>query len=148
MASPAMQLTIKAARGAFFDRERVQRGMDAATHKVLSKFGAYVRTRARTSLRKRKGASAPGTPPHSHGLHLLRNWILFSYDRDRKTVVIGPALLTRGTGAPRISEYGGTGWGLVNGKRARVAYPPRPYMRPAFNEELRRMPPDWRNRLR
>lgn len=141
-------LTIKAAKGNFFDRPGVMAAADRMRTRVLSRFGAFVRQRARTSLRKRKGPSSPGTPPHSHGRHLLRNWILFSYDRQTRSVVIGPALLTRGTGMPRLGEYGGAGDGRQNGKRVRVVYPARPYMRPAFGAELDRLPPQWAGAFR
>lgn len=157
------QIGIKAAKAGFFDRQRVVNAMDKVTHQVLSRFGAYVRQRARTSIRKRRGASTPGTPPHSHGMHLLRTWILFSYDRSAKTVVIGPALLARGTGAPKVTEYGGTNTILSRGKggwdkggnwaagklqRVRARYPARPFMRPAFAAELAKLPAAWRDRLR
>ncbi|MCL4743749.1 MAG: hypothetical protein KJZ54_16250, partial [Phycisphaerales bacterium] len=64
----------------FFDRPKVRRAVDAARRKVLSKAGAFIRQTARTSIRKRKGSSKPGNPPHSH-VGLLRRFILFGYDR-------------------------------------------------------------------
>jgi hypothetical protein len=36
-------MTLQAAKGGFFDREKVKRSVDAGTQKVLSKFGAFVR---------------------------------------------------------------------------------------------------------
>ena len=60
----------------FFDRTAVTGAVDRATRSVLSRFGAYVRRTAKGSIRKAKGPSKPGSPPHSHkglsaGVHLL-----------------------------------------------------------------------------
>lgn len=62
-----INLTFKEAKAGFFDRARVMEAVDKATKKVLSRFGAYVRTRAKTSIRKGRGrTSEPGRPPYSH----------------------------------------------------------------------------------
>jgi len=73
---------------------------------VLSKFWAFVRQRARTSIRKRKGTSQPGSPPYSH-VGLLRKFILFAYEPARQSVVIGPVLLREGSDVLRLPEQGG-----------------------------------------
>lgn len=57
---------LEAAKGNFFDRKAVLAAVDKATLRVLSKFGAFVRRRAKSSIRKRKKASPPGQPPSSH----------------------------------------------------------------------------------
>ena len=64
--------SILSAAGPFFDRQRVMSG-DRATRKVFSKFGAFVRQTARSSIRKRKSISEPGQPPSSHTGLLKRN---------------------------------------------------------------------------
>jgi hypothetical protein len=92
-------MRFQAAKGGFFDRDKVKRAVDAGTRKVLSKFGAFVRQRAKTSIRKRKGTSPPGSPPYSH-VGLLRRFILFAYNPQRKSVVIGPTLTKEGSPAP------------------------------------------------
>ena len=104
---------------------------DKATRRVLSKFGAFVRTRARTSIRRRKAASAAGSPPSSH-TGLLRRWILFGYDAGSRSVVIGPAKLggAKGSNAPAALEYGGP---ATNAKGRAIQIGARPFMRPAFN---------------
>lgn len=127
-------LTFNAAKGNFFDRDKVQKAVDAGTKRVLSKFGAFVRQRARTSIRKRKKPSAPGSPPSSH-VGLLRKGILFSYNPDTKSVVIGPALLNGSNGSPTVPELLEYGGGAVRGGKL-VRYPARPFMRPAFRAEL------------
>lgn len=132
------------AQSGFFDRPKVQRQVDAGARKVLSKFGAFVRTRAKSSIRKRKAISSPGQPPSSH-LGLLRKFIFFSYDAKRKSVVIGPTRLNQKDGtAPRLLEKGGT----RREKGRTLKYRPRPFMGPAFTKELENLPAMWRNAVR
>ncbi len=140
-------MTFQAAKQGFFDRAKVKNAVDADTRRVLSKFGAFVRQRAKTSIRKRKGTSPPGSPPHSH-TGLLRKFILFAYDADRKSVVIGPTLLREGSQAPRLLEHGGTTVIAHRGPKRRARYRPRPYMRPAFQAEQVRLPGLWKNSIR
>ena len=66
----------------FFDAKAVISRVDAATRKVLSRFGAFVRTGAKHSIHKRKAVSQPGEPPSSH-VGLLRKLIYFGYDPGR-----------------------------------------------------------------
>ena len=97
----------------FFDRPKVQAALVKARTKALKKAGAYVRRAARSSMRRRAKASAPGTPPSAHagkGLHSLKT-ILFAYEPNRSTVVIGPVGFNQknsGISVPRLHEYGGT----------------------------------------
>jgi len=113
----------------FFDSEIVKRAMDSARRRALSKFGAYVRTRAKSSIRKRKRVSSPGDPPSSHTGRLKKS-IFFSYDQKNGSVVVGP--LRYGKNAASVLEHGGTS----NGKLYRA----RPYMKPAFDKELPNAP--------
>jgi hypothetical protein len=140
-------MTFQAAKGNFFDREKVKRSVDAGTRRVLSKFGAFVRQRARTSIRSRKGTSPPGSPPYSH-VGLLRKFILFAYDPARKSVVIGPTLIREGSQAPRLLEHGGMGVIEDQGRKRPARYRPRPFMRPAFAAEKSQLPALWRNSVR
>ena len=72
----------------FFDSPKVVRAVDRTTRRVLSKFGAFVRRTARSSIRKRKRTSEPGSPPSSH-TGLLKRFIFFGYDAQKRSVVIG-----------------------------------------------------------
>ena len=76
-------MTIDQFKGLFFRENRVLKQMDAATARAFRRFGARVRLTARHSLRKKKAGvySRPGSPPHSHGRHLLRNFILYALAR-------------------------------------------------------------------
>ncbi len=134
----------------FFDRPKVKRAVDAARRRVLSKAGAFVRQTARTSIRKRKGSSKPGNPPHSH-VGLLRRFILFGYDRQSDSVVVGPVGF-RDSSAPRVLERGGTTTvtrrrrGKQTERRVRIAA--RPYMKPALEKEQPKLPELWRNSVK
>lgn len=162
MADP--MLSMKMASSVFFDRPRVRSAMDAATRRSLSKAGAYIRQSAKTSMRKKKGPSPPGKPPHAHA-GTLRRLMFFAYDRNRKSVVVGPLKFRKGE-APRRLEFGATfnsrprmvrmtkpvgsdqkGRFLSRGDRVliqgRVTIKPRPYMRPAMARELPKLPRRW-----
>ncbi len=117
----------------FFDRAKIKKKVDARTRKVLSKFGAFVRNTSRKSIRKRKGASKPGRPPFSH-TGVLKRFLFFGYDSDRRSVVIGPVIAPGKAGkAPATLEHGGK-VSLPFGNKAEIA--PRPFMKPAFDAEL------------
>jgi hypothetical protein len=140
-------MTFQAAKQGFFDRAKVKNAVDAGTRRVLSRFGAFVRQRAKTSIRKRKGTSPPGSPPYSH-VGLLRKLILFAYDSQRKSVVIGPTMIREGSQAPRLLEHGGDTILETRRGRKQARYRPRPFMRPAFEAEKPQLPALWRNSIR
>jgi hypothetical protein len=133
----------------FFDRQAVISKVDAATRRVLSKFGAFVRRSAKSSIRKRKKPAPPGQPPSSH-TGLLKKFIFFGYDAARQSVVIGPTRLNqKGRGeAPPLLEYGGKATLVRRGKKKRVTYQARPYMGPAFEKEKPQLPAMWRGSVR
>jgi hypothetical protein len=144
-----LNIHFKAAKGMFFDRALVKSKVDTATRKRLSKFGAYVRRTARQSIRKRKRSSSPGQPPSSH-TGLLKQFIYFGCDENRRSVVIGPVTLARkASGIPEVLEYGGkvtTPWGKARGKT--VAIEARPFMGPAFDKEIDKASSLWANSIR
>lgn len=132
-----MPPTVGQFKDIFFDSPKVKRAVDRALRRTLSRFGAFVRTRSRTSIRKSKKISAPGSPPRSH-VGLLRNLILFGYEPATKSVVIGPALLRKlpGKTIPETLEYGGRLIMRGKGPAKYGNYIARPYMRPARDAEL------------
>ena len=133
----------------FFDKKAVRDKVDAGTRRVLSKFGAFVRRTARSSIRKRKKTSSPGSPPSSH-IGLLKKLIFFGYDPRKDSVVIGPVRLTqKGRGeAPSLLEYGGSTKVEHRGKRKRAKVRPRPFMGPAFEKEQPKLPAMWRDSIK
>lgn len=151
----------------FFDRKAVTKRVDRTQRRVYSKFGAYVRRRARSSIRRRKRSSLPGKPPSSHH-GLLRQLIFFSYDAQRETVVIGPlasnsiAGYNAGGDVPDALEHGGRtrviDWDRMNeqhrrGERVRLLFvrktiKARPFMGPAMEHEKPKLPQMWRDSIR
>lgn len=130
-------------KNSFFDSQKVLASVDKATGAVLSRFGAFVRRTARSSIRKRRRESVPGQPP-SNRTGLLKKFIFFGYERDSRSVVIGPAKLNQKTRAPSVLEYGGKT--KVKDKNVRIAA--RPYMGPAFEKEKPKLPNLWKNSIR
>lgn len=144
-------LDVKSAKAGFFDRKAVVDSVDRARLKVLSKFGAFVRRRAKSSIRKRKGVSPPAGPPSSH-TGLLKKFLFFSYDPSSRSVVIGPARIggTVDPDALPALEYGGesTVVDRRGGKRRKVTIRPRPFMGPALDAERPGFPGMWADSVR
>ena len=105
-----MALDLKLVKLAFLDTVEVQKQADQATLAGLKKIGAFVRTRARSSIRKRKKSAPPGRPPHSHRGDLKR-LIFFTWDPSTRSVVVGPVKFESKQGgmvpAPQLLEHGG-----------------------------------------
>lgn len=138
-------------KGVFFDTRAVRRAVDPAKRRALSRGGAFIRQAAKTSIRKRKGTSKPGQPPHSH-VGDLRRLILFGYDRRTESVVVGPVGFARSE-APNVLEFGGRTVvtrrrrsGKVDRRRVRISS--RPYMAPALERERPNLPKPFANSIR
>ena len=137
----------------FFDRKPVMRAAGRATRRVLSRFGAFVRRTARSSIRRRKRVSDPGQPPSSHAGD-LRQGILFGYDDRRDSVVIGPRPFNakNSQDALEMLEHGGTTWRRFGygsrRRRVRATYQARPFMGPAMEKEEPKLPQMWRDSVR
>lgn len=141
---------------AFFDRQKVQGAVEKAKLRVLSKFGRYVWTRAKTSIKKapadrtkakvrneagrkvfqKQSASQPGNPPFDRGGPLKR-MLFFARDEATGGVVVGPMIFpSKVKGTPARLEFGGTLRIVKRGRKARTAnYLPRPFMAPALEAE-------------
>ncbi len=95
----------------FFDRPAITNSIDRAERKALSRIGAFVRRRARSSLRIRKRVSMPGETPSIRSRDKaasLKN-ILFAFQPATHSVLIGPVglnQLTDGRTVPEIHEFG------------------------------------------
>ena len=117
--------TLSQLKNFFFDRRAVTAAADKGMVRALSKFGAFVRRAAQTSMRYRKGPSQPGQPPSAHkskqlaalkkmgrAKHngaLLRELLFFSYDPSTRSVVVGPlGFKTKGIPVPALHEFGGS----------------------------------------
>jgi len=132
-----------------FDGSRIVRGVEHANRSVLMRAGAFVRRRARSSMRKRKTISAPGKPPSSH-TGRLRGLILFGYDRQGESVVIGPKATGDRGQAGETLEHGKTVTRRQGRRRRCVRYRARPFMGPALEKEIEAgsFPKLWANSVK
>lgn len=154
----SMMMVEKSVTNRFFDRAHVQAVLKKKHLRVLSKAGAFIRTRARTKLRRRKRPSMPGQPPSvqsTNSFATLKN-IQFALHRDDESVVVGPVFLRRlkrssKRTVPELLEEGGVSeinmtrlgdqWlpGYLDSKSPKkkvlARYAPRPFMGPSLKEE-------------
>jgi hypothetical protein len=72
-----------------FDGGAVRKAVRSANIESLGHAGASVRLVARRSIRRAKGPSAPGRPPHTRR-GLIKRAILFAVEKELQCVVIGP----------------------------------------------------------
>jgi len=104
----------------------------------LGHAGAAIRLIANRSIRRRKGPSPVGEPPHTHTKRLPRA-IKYAVEKQRRAVIIGPDVESIGT-VGRAHEYGG----LYKQER----YQPRPFMRPALEKIRSRLPKFWASSIK
>lgn len=126
-----------------FDMTKPLRQERKATLKALGHAGGYIRKVARSSIKRRtkttrKGASLPGTPPHTKSGQLKRS-ILYAVDRKNASVVIGPTFSGVGTSAA-AHEYGG--------RYKKQRYPARPFMGPALKKSESKLPEFWKDSIK
>jgi hypothetical protein len=141
----------------FFDRQIVTNMVGKTAVKNLSKAGSYIQRSARSSLRRRKKSSAPGTPPSVHSKDRFANLknIWFVFDPATASVVVGPVRLNssglvgsnRPT-VPALHELGGTAVVGMGKRRRRARYAARPFMGPAMQRELPKFEKLWANSVK
>jgi phage gpG-like protein len=136
----------------YFDQSRVLRAAERAEGRNLTRIGAFVRRRARSSIRKRAKPSRPGQPP-TRQTGRLRDRILFAVDRRGSSVVVGPRFQENATPAAAL-EFGGrtiaTRRTNRGSRRRTFRIEARPYMRPALQAEIEAGTIDrvWANSVR
>lgn len=129
----------------FLDRPAVMQAVERGRLTALRRAGALVRLSSQHSMRRRRGPSPPGSPPHAHA-GLLRQMIYYAYDPATRSVVVGPLRFAR-SDVPRVLEHGG--WSHYTFRRGtrrwrkRVYVAPRPYMRSALAREGKRLAGLW-----
>lgn len=91
----------------FFDRAGVQRLMDENTRRKMSSLGSFVQRKAKSLLRRKKSPSSAGSPPnvHSGDDDASLKKILFAYDPQKKSLVVGPLALN-GVGIASTNDPG------------------------------------------
>lgn len=110
----------------FFDRIKAKKKAERAKMRALNRYGAYLKTVAKNSMRYRKKASPPGQPPSAHkdgrlaalkkmgrARHngaLLREFLFYAWDPSTKSVVVGPVGFKSKSGppVPSLHEHGGS----------------------------------------
>ncbi len=116
-----------------FEQQRVRRKARQANITSLGHAAAAIRLAARRSIRKRKGRSARGTPPHTR-TRRLRVSIVYAVDKARRMALIGPSHRIVGI-AGAEHEHGGR-W-------RRERFPQRSFMLPALVRTSPRLPKHW-----
>jgi len=103
---------------AFFDRQAVIDAVGKASAAAMAQAGYRIMRTAQRSMRRRKGASKPGTPPSVHRGDLKR-LMEFAYDPRARSTVVGPVLIGGGGSmpVPRVLELGGRAAAHVNRRR-------------------------------
>lgn len=121
-----------------FDTHELKRTIQKSGTKPLTRAGAYIRKSARNAVSRSKHSSAPGKPPHTRR-GLLKRSILFGVEKERMTVVIGPAESFIGI-SMTAHEFGG-----MYRKRK---YPKRPLMGPTLVKVASQLPKLWEDTLK
>lgn len=132
-------------------RRAVKRTLKKRRKKTLSEMTAQERRRykiereilkhggklwgGRTKPFKPTKASDPGEPPRMI-LGLIKKFMYYAFDKENRSVVVGPAVIDQPTGAPETLEEGG----YVQFKGRQVRISPRPYMKPIFDEFYPKLP--------
>jgi hypothetical protein len=162
----------------FFDAPRVLAATDRATNIYLGRAGGFVKVTASRSMRRRKKSSAPGDPPSAHEGTLKerlfyayesdRRSVVIGPEKTNQVFFDGDGRPVRGT-VPEILERGGSihirqvfkggEWKRADLRSRRrnaglptrlhkVTIVPRPYMQPALDAALPRMPGWWAEAFR
>lgn len=129
-----------------FNARPVLSAKDKGTRRALIKAGAFVRSDAKRSMKKRKRPAEEGQPPREVKGQ-LKKFLFFVVDK-AESVTIGPIKLSN-TKAPGTLEYGGarTTMRMVRGRKQAVKadYKPHPYMNPALDKNAAKVPELFKN---
>lgn len=135
---------------------RLKRATSDAAERIGKRFGAFVMTTARRSIRKpskNKPISDKGKPPRSQ-TGVLKKTIMFAYDPASRSVLIGPRILPGrlGKGAPEALEKGGRSTQLlrIGGRmvKRRAKVDERPFMWPALQKREPELPKLWKDAIK
>lgn len=120
------------------DVQQVLARAKRAEIRSLGHAGAAIRLTARRSIRRGRSQSSPGTPPHTRRGQLKRA-IQYGVVKEQELVVIGPTEDVVGQ-AGKAHEFGG--------RYRREQYPKRPFMGPALEKMIPRLPKMWADSVR
>jgi len=130
----------------------IMRAVARAERQVLTRAGARVRGMARALMRRRKRASRPGEAPTVRK-GTLKQFILFAYEPEKHTTVIGPKKLPNAwPDTAEALERGKTTVRVVGRRKERrrkaVKFEPRPAMQPALDKMAPLLPAMWRGAVK
>lgn len=121
-----------------FNAEKVKRKANDGTFRSLGHAAATIRLIARRSIKRRKGPSKIGQPPHTRA-GMLKRAILFFVDKARGYALIGVSEdILDDAGMPH--EHGG--------RFRKETFGKRPFMLPALEKAKPRLPTFWANSIR
>ncbi len=131
----------------FLDRPTVIEALEFKYRRVMAKLGGFTRTTMQRSMRYSKKPSKPGQPPRSirdynGNAGALRRLIEFGYDKNDKTLVIGPQLISSptlplgGKTVPQLLNEGGTAFVKNFGNRIPATFKARPFVQPAVEKGI------------
>ena len=119
------------------NKKLLQQKMNQASFQSMGHAGAAIRLTARRSIRRSKRYAPPGSPPRTRHGQLRRAIVYAREGNDR--VLIGPGFAHVGPSA-MAHEFGGRFRGANFRKR--------PFMGPALNKNLPRLPRFWAGSIR
>lgn len=153
-----LQFKIEKSKQFFLDDRKILNAVKRAKVRALLYPAAAIRLTAIRSIRKRDGTSQPGSPPLSHGAHLLRSHIYYLPQPSRADVhwvLIGAARLNKPGLAPNALEFGGDvrPSPRLNAMRRKAGHSElktvkiaaRPFMKPALDANIEKVPAAWKN---
>lgn len=115
------------------DMGKVKKAAQRASFANLGHAGAAIRLTASRSIRRGKKPSLPGSPPNTRRGQ-MRRAIRYAVEKNRNRVVIGPEHSIVAD-AGRAHEFGGS--------FRHERYQRRPFMGPALEKNIDRLPKLW-----
>lgn len=134
------------------DARAVARAYQRGERRALIRGAAYLRGIARRRMRRRSRAARPGEGPTVRKGQ-LRQFLLYAYEPNRGTAVVGPRRLAGATGdTPEALEHGKVTTRWVgrgkNRRQERVRYEARPSTMPALQQGKGDLPKFWQSAIR
>lgn len=118
--------------------DKLLRATGLANFQNLQHAAASLRKDAVSTIKRRKGPSRPGEPPHTHRRVFYKRAIAFDVDRQREDAVVGF----------RYSVIGDVGHAHEFGaSRGEADYPERPTIGPALVRSAGRLGNQWKGTI-
>ena len=135
---PGDEQLVGVGAGFVFSPRRLQKAVDREAFRNLGHAISSIRKDAAASIQSADGASAPGSPPHTHRGAFLKKALRFHTDFAAMVAVAGPRRSVVGP-AGQAHEFGGRHRG--------TNLAARPYMEPALQRAIPRFAGSWAGRV-